>query len=250
MLVDYGCWMGGEMDRIGTAELRSALGWWLEAGVDVIAADEPRNWLKADRAPTEAAAAEAPAKPQAEPQSPAIVHDSLEGFTSWLRDAADLPFTERSARRVLPVGSEAAPLMLLGDMPALDSGGDEGPITGDAWTLLQRMLAAAGLDPAQAYRASLSCFHRISGLGRGPELQACADLARRHIALVKPRNLLLLGDSPCRALLGKSLAAARGHVQKIEGVRTIATFHPSFLIMHPLQKEAAWSDLLLLTEEQ
>lgn len=250
MLVDYGCRMGGEMERIGTAELRSALGWWLEAGVDVIAADEPRNWLKANVAPAEAPSAPAVETPRAEPQSQAIAHDSLQGFTSWLREADDLPFTERNGRRVLPVGSEAAPLMLLGDMPALDSGGEEGPITGDSWALLQRMLAAAGLDPAQAYRASLSCFHRISGLGRGPELDACADLARRHIGHVKPGNLLLLGDAPCRALLGKPLAAARGHVQKIEGVRTIATFHPSFLIMHPLQKEAAWSDLLLLTEEQ
>jgi DNA polymerase len=75
-------------------------------------------------------------------------------------------------------------------------------------------------------------------------------MALRHIDLVKPRSILLLGDAACRALLGKSLAAARGHVQKIEGIRTVATFHPAFLIMHPVQKEGAWADLLLLTEDQ
>ena len=249
MLVDYGRRMGGELDRIGAAELRSAMAWWLESGVDVITGGESGGWLKPDALP-----GAAPAKPSApveapQPSRPALP-ETLEAFTGWLSEAADLPFAERSARRVLPLGAEAPPLMLLGDMPAPDGNPDEGPIGGDAWVLMQRMLAAAGIDAAQAYRATLSCFHRISGLGRGPELQACADLARRHIALVKPANLLLLGDAPCRALLGKPLAAARGHVQKIEGVRTIATFHPSFLIMHPLQKEAAWSDLLLLTEPE
>lgn len=241
--------MGGELDRIGTAELRSAFSWWLESGVDVITADTPRSWLKPDGAPIAAPPDRALDVPAVKEQQPALP-DSLDAFTIWLREAANLPFAERSAARVLPVGAEAAPLMLLGDMPAADGDAEGGPIAGDAWLLMQRMLAAAGIDPAQTYRASLSCFHRISGLGRGPELQACADLARRHIGLVKPANLLLLGDAPCRALLGKSLAAARGPVQKIEGVRTIATFHPSFLIEHPLQKEAAWSDLLLLTEQE
>jgi DNA polymerase len=249
MLVDYGSWMGGELDLIGTAELRSALGWWLESGVDVITADEPGGWLKPAAPVAEPMAATAVPISTEQP-SPRALPDTLEDFTRWLSEAADLPFAERSARRVLPTGTEAAALMLLGDMPAPDGDSAEGPIAGEAWVLLQRMLAAAGIDPAQTYRASLSCFHRISGLGRGPELQACADLARRHIGLVRPANLLLLGDAPCRALLGKPLAAARGHVQKIEGVRTIATFHPSFLIMHPLQKEAAWSDLLLLTEPE
>jgi ABC-type uncharacterized transport system permease subunit len=51
------------------------------------------------------------------------------------------------------------------------------------------------------------------------------------------------------ALLGKKVAAARGHVQKVEGVRTVATFHPAFLMNQPSQKDAAWADLLLLTEE-
>ena len=49
--------------------------------------------------------------------------------------------------------------------------------------------------------------------------EACAEIARRHIELAKPKRLLLLGDGPAQALLGKPLAAARGHVHKIEGVR-------------------------------
>ena len=79
---------------------------------------------------------------------------------------------------------------------------------------------------------------------------ACAEIARRHVALARPKRLLLLGDGPCVALLGKPLPQARGHVHKIEGVRAVATFHPRQLINQPSNKSRAWQDLLLLMEDQ
>ena len=61
---------------------------------------------------------------------------------------------------------------------------------------------------------------------------------------------VLLGDGPCKALLGQPLLAARGHVHKIEGARTVATFHPRMLIKRPGDKAQAWADLLLLMEDE
>ena len=81
------------------------------------------------------------------------------------------------------------------------------------------------------------------------ERELCIEIARRHIRLASPKRLLLLGDGPCQALLGKPLASARGTVHKVEGVRTVATFHPRHLIHRPLDKSLAWKDLLLLMEE-
>ena len=80
--------------------------------------------------------------------------------------------------------------------------------------------------------------------------EACAEIARQHIRLAKPQRLLLFGDGPCLALLGKRLVEARGHVHKIEGVRAVATFHPRHLINRPLDKHLAWRDLLLLMEDE
>ena len=236
--------MGGELEQAGAAELGSALRWWLEAGVDAAIAEEPRNWLQ----PAPALSAKQPQPSDPAPPDP-VAHDTLDAFQEWLRDAPNLPFGTRGARRILPSGASAAPIMLIADMPPLDAAENDGPISGEAWHLMKRMLAAVGLAPEDAYRASLSCFNSHASF-RGADLEACTEIARRHIALVKPERLLLLGDAPCRGLLGKPLAAARGHVQKIEGVPAVATFHPSFLLMHPLQKEAAWTDLLLLTEDR
>ena len=82
------------------------------------------------------------------------------------------------------------------------------------------------------------------------EREACAEIARQHIRLAQPKRLLLLGDGPSQALLGKRVIQARGHVHKVEGVRAVATFHPRQLIKRPSDKSLAWRDLLLLMEDE
>ena len=111
------------------------------------------------------------------------------------------------------------------------------------------MLSAIKIKPDDAYVASLGCFHSPgTRIGRD-ELEACAAIARDHIRLAKPERLILFGDAPCRALLNEPLTRARGRIHRIEGVRTIATFHPRWLLQRPSDKALAWRDLLLLMSE-
>ena len=234
--------MGGEQDRIGVAEAASALGWWLEAGVDVAVAEQPRNWLERK--------AEASNVREPSPQAVSQALETLDLFRDWLEKSPALPLADIGSKRVLPHGAEGAPVMLIAEMPTGEDAAEGRPIAGDAWKLMQRMLAAIGIDAADAYSASLSCFHSPGARMNSGELAQCADIARQHVTVAKPRRLLLLGDAPARALLGKPLAAARGHVHKIEGVRTVATFHPRFLMNRPSDKALAWRDLLLLMEEE
>ena len=140
--------------------------------------------------------------------------------------------------------------MLLSDAPSLEDYAAGQPIGGDAWVLMQRMLAAIGLQPDQAYCASLSPIHSPGARLGDRDREDYAEIARRHIGLAKPQRLLLLGDGPSQALLKKRLIDARGHVHKIEGVRTVATFHPRQLIKRPLDKSLAWRDLQLLMEDR
>jgi DNA polymerase len=230
------------VESIGIAEARSALAWWLEAGVDVAVQEEARDWL----APP-ATKPSAPA-PQGEAEAPAAepVHETLEQFHAWLATADRLPMARPGARRVLPHGVQQAAVMLIAEAPE-DS---TAPLSGEPRQLADRMLAAIRISPEQAYFASLSCFHTPGVRMSADDRQACAELARRHVALAAPKRLLLLGDGPCVALLGKRLVEARGHVHKVEGVRTVATFHPRHLINRPLDKSLAWKDLLLLMEEE
>ena len=228
--------MDGERE-FTSGELASLLEWWVEAGVDVAVAEEPRNWLSPPPKP---------ATPDANIAEPS--HDTLAELQDWLAGSAQLPLASASARRILPHGPENAAVMLLSDAPALEDLASGQPIGGEAWALAERMLGAIGIPADQAYSASLTCFHSPGARLTDEDRAACADLARKHIALVKPKLLLLLGDGPCKALLGQPLPAARGHVHKLEGVRTVATFHPRWLLQRPSDKAKAWNDLLLLME--
>ena len=237
--------MGGGTIPGSTAEAASALAWWLEAGVDVAVQEDARDWLSPPR-PAPRAAPVPVAEPVATEEP---LPETLDLFRDWLATAPSLPLASAGTRRVLPHGSESAPVMLLAETPAGEDAAAGRPIAGEAWALMERMLAAIGMNAYEAYSASLSCFHAPGARLGEQDLAACATIARRHVALARPKRLLLLGDAPSRALLGKPLAEARGHVHKVEGVRTIVTFHPRFLLRQVSNKREAWRDLLLLMED-
>lgn len=230
-----------------SAQAASALAWWLEMGVDVAVQEEPRNWLQPTAPkPVIAAANDGVAAPNVAEVS----HQTLAELQNWLSSSTQLPLASATAKRIMPVGPENAPIMLLSDAPTLEDFAAGQPIGGESWALTQRMLAAIGIKAEEAYVAPLSCFFAPGQRLNDEDLAECAGLARKQISLARPGRLLLLGDAPCRALLGKPLAAARGHVHKIEGVPTVATFHPRQLLRRASDKALAWKDLLLLMEEQ
>ena len=228
------------MQAIDRSAAESIIDWWRNAGVEVAVGESPRAWL----------AGAAPAQPEpAKPASPTEKPANLAEFQAWLASASGLPMDRPGAVRVSPQGGEGARIMLLSDLPAREDAAEGQPIGGEAWALTNRMLAAIGLSPAEAYVASLSGFH-VPGarIGR-EELDSCGAIARDHVRLAKPERLLLFGDAPARAFLGEPLARARGRVHRIEGVRTVATFHPRWLLQRPSDKALAWRDLLLLMSE-
>ena len=235
--------MDGERE-LTSHELAGLLEWWVEAGVDVAVQEDARDWLTpaAKHFPTPE---RHPVTNIAEPS-----HETLTELRDWLASSVQLPLASATAARILPHGPEDAAVMLLSDAPALEDFASGQPIGGDAWSLAEKMLAAIGIAPEQAYSASLSCFHAPGARMTENDRLACAQIARKHIALAAPKRLLLFGDGPCRALLGQPLLGARGHVHKIEGVRTVATFHPRWLLQRPSDKARAWADLLLLMEDE
>ncbi|HEU4498916.1 MAG TPA: uracil-DNA glycosylase family protein, partial [Sphingomicrobium sp.] len=204
----------------GRAAAEMLIQWWLEAGVDGAVGEAPRDWLRRQEAATPAARAVA-----ATGEKPT----DLAAFQAWLASARGLPMDRPGAIRVAPQGIAGARAMLLSDLPDRDDAADGKPIGGDAWALTERMLAAIGIVPGDAYVASLSPFHAPGARFNG-ELEACGSLARDHIRLAKPERLILFGDAPARALLGEPLTRARGRVHRIEGVRAVATFHPRWLL--------------------
>src|SRR5436190_13443164 len=89
--------VGGNAEPIGIAEARSALAWWLEAGVDVAVQEEPRDWLRPAPARPSPLADPIPAPNLTEP-SP----ETLAELRDWLSSSAQLPLASATPRRILP----------------------------------------------------------------------------------------------------------------------------------------------------
>jgi DNA polymerase len=237
---------------LSPAEAASALQWWIDAGCDVIAGEEPRDWL------TPAAAAAAPIETKSfAPAAVAAVPDEalpgqLDLFQAWLRDSDRLPYAAPSAPRVCPAGDPASGLMVMTDMPTSEDCATGTLLAGAEGKLFDRMLAAMGRDRGSIYLAAISCLRSADGRLTGAPEQQCALLARHHIGLAAPRALLLFGDAASKALLGLPVARARGRWHEVSThvgpVPAIVTLAPGYLLKHPAQKALAWADLQMLME--
>ncbi len=228
---------------MGSDWAASALSWWQEAGVDTIVGEEPRNWLVP--APKPAATVPEPAAAVQAPQT-------LDDFQTWLRESPDLPFASPAAPRVGPSGDPASGLMVVLDMPSAEDAAAGLLLSGPAGALFDRMLTAIHRDRETIYLAPLSPVRSPSGAIDARSAAILAEIARRHVALVRPKALLLFGDACSKALIGPAVAGARGRWHDLETpagpIKTLVTIRPEKLLQQPALKSLAWTDLQMLME--
>ena len=227
------------------AAAESALMWWIESGVDILVDEAPRDWLRPKRT-------QAPAPAESEPPGEAPP-DQLNLFEAWLASSDRLPFAAPAAPRICPAGDPASGLMILADMPTGEDCAAGTLISGEAGRLFERMLAAIGRDRGSVYLAALSCIRSPSGQLNAEAAKSCAALARHHVGLVAPKAVLSFGDPCAKALLGLSVAQARGRWHALPThagpVKALATIAPRQLLETPRLKALAWADLQMLIEE-
>jgi DNA polymerase len=225
----------------------------MDAGVDVLVDESPRDWLRpAPKVAIETQAA-VPATEKAPPEpAPECLPDELRLFEAYLKTSEALPFAAPSAPRVGPAGDAGSELMILVDMPGTEDCASGTLLSGEAGALFDRMMAAIGRDRPGLYIASLSSIRSPDGRFTRPAAARCAELARHHIGLAQPKAVLLFGDACSRALLSLSMAEARGRWHRIATetgtVNAIVTIAPDFLLKQPSAKAHAWVDLQMLAE--
>jgi len=181
--------------------------------------------------------------------------DSIEALASLVAAFEDCPLKRTATKTVFIDGNPAAPVMFIGEAPGADEDRIGRPFVGRAGQLLDRMLAAIGLDRG-AVQITNVIYWRPPG-NRKPttaEIAACLPFVLRHIALANPRVLVLCGGTAASALLpisdGITRLRGRWFDLAVPGldrpVPTLPMFHPAFLLRTPERKREAWRDLLAL----
>lgn len=248
---------GGLGDALRRSTPTAALlAWWRDAGHDCLVADEPRGWLRApvaDAPIPESADPQpafrlqpvrrAPAGPQPAGSQSADLAEDFAAIDSLaaLRDLAGrVPFGD---------GDPASGVMLLGEASSAEDLRSLRPFSGPAGELLDRMLAAIGLDRSRCYISNLCPRRPIPGAPTADDIARDLPLTRAHIRLVRPRALLLLGGTPAQALLGERtpIGRLRGSWLELDiggaPVAALPTFNPAYLLRRPEDKRLAWADL-------
>lgn len=152
-------------------------------------------------------------------------------------------------------GNPEAGLMLVGEAPGAEEDRAGLPFVGASGRFLDRMLASIGLDRTKFLITNLIPW-RPPG-NRNPtdaEIQICLPFLLRHIALVRPRRLVLLGAMATKAITGRSegIRRLRGRWLELpihgldQPMPTLPMLHPAYLLRTPGAKRDAWADLLLL----
>lgn len=148
---------------------------------------------------------------------------------------------------VFGVGDPDAEWMFVGEAPGADEDRLGQPFVGRAGQLLDRMLAALGLDREHnVYIANvIKCRPPRNRDPLAEERDACRDYLERQISLVRPRILVALGRVAAQSLLTteQSLAHLRNRHHQFAGIPVVVTYHPAYLLRFPNEKAKAWEDL-------
>jgi len=268
------------------AELRALLAFYVEVGVDTVLDEAPVNRFTAeaqDRLPAQRPASapavtlhqaapsrarSAPSRPPAPapargsasappPPDAAIMAarevaaratglDDLRAVLQRFEGCA-LRFTAKQL--VFADGNPRSRVMLVGEAPGRDEDLAGLPFVGRSGQLLDRMLAAIGLDRSNVYIANVVPWRPPGNRTPTPqESQICLPFIKRQIELADPDVLVCLGGPSAAALLGmtdgirKFRGRWRTYHTGTRDIRAIATFHPAYLLRSPLEKRFAWRD--------
>ena len=147
-------------------------------------------------------------------------------------------------------GAPDARVMIVGEGPGAEEDRIGKPFVGKAGQLLDKMLAAIGLDRTKVYIANVVPWRPPGNRTPTPqELALCLPFIRRQIELVSPDFLVLLGASSAQTLLNEKegIMRLRGHWHDYDcgdrKIKALPMLHPAYLLRAPLKKAQAWRDL-------
>lgn len=265
-------WKGAPLDAETALAL---LAWQCDMGIDEAILDAPLDrYAEPLRDPEPApppppAAAPTPAAPAlhltgdrdgpaeaARAAALAAQATSLSDLAAVMEAFDGLDIRKGARNFVFADGNPAARVMILGEAPGEDEDRLGRPFVGRAGQLLDQMLAAIGLsreapDADRAVYITNVLNWRPPG-NRRPEAEEIATMlpfVARHVELAAPEILVLMGNTPCKAALGREgILRLRGTWVTAFDRPALPMTHPAYLLRTPIAKREAWADLLSLAE--
>ncbi|MEP3687344.1 MAG: uracil-DNA glycosylase [Sulfitobacter dubius] len=246
------------MESFDYHQAAEMLAWQVELGATEAICDAPVNRYEVPASPPKAKApakGPQPLRPEAKPDPVALATraaagaQTIEELRTALQRFEHCELHKGARNMVFSDGVPGAPIMILGEVPDREEDRAGKPFVGRTGQMLDRMLAAIDMGrDRNVYLSNILPWRTPQNRDPKPdEIAMMRPFVQRHIALAKPKVLVLFGNWSCQSLLEKrSIMRLRGTWTKAADVVCLPMVHPAALLRNPAAKREAWADLLSL----
>ena len=238
--------------------LKSALDWWSQVGVETPELNLPHtqeNLITQTTTEKKVEIQKKPIKTNDRVQKDLKKIKNLDDLKIYMGDFESAALTDNSRQCVFSRGNPKANLMVIGDSPSNYDDKTGQPFVGPEGQLLDKMLASINQTEDNTYiTTAINWKLPTRKKPSDEELNICIPFLKRHIELVSPAILLLVGGVSLQALSGlTTIMKNRGQWQKVnfsnKEIIALRIYHPTLLMKQPLLKREAWRDLCTLKEK-
>ena len=182
---------------------------------------------------------------------------SLEFLKKSIMNLKKCDLKKNAKNIVFSDGNPKSKIMLIGEAPGANEDDEGLPFVGRAGMLLDKMLTAINLDRKKVYISNIINYRPPEN--RRPtdeEIKRYLPFITKHIEIINPKILVLLGSTAMNALIGNEVVISKMRGKWIEKefgnckTSIIITFHPAFLMRQPAQKKMSWIDLKMIREKK
>ena len=180
------------------------------------------------------------------------MYDTLDEINEEVKKCTKCDLCRSRTNTVFADGNIDAEVMFIGEGPGADEDKEGIPFVGKAGKLMNQAFIGIGIDRNKVYIANIvKCRPPNNRTPLKSEANACLDYLRNQVILVKPKIIVLLGNTALKNILGDEygITACRGKWIEKKGIKYMPTFHPAALLRDDTKKIDFWNDLKLVKEE-
>ncbi len=177
--------------------------------------------------------------------------ETIEEIRLDIGNCVRCPLHEGRTKIVHSTGNLQADLMFVGEAPGADEDQQGVPFVGRAGQLLNKIIEAIQLKREDVFIGNINrCRPPGNRAPTLPEAETCKPFLLREIAVVRPKVIVVMGNTACQNLLNtkEGITKLRGNFQNYYGVKVMPTFHPAYLLRDPRKKREVWEDMKIVRD--
>ena len=178
------------------------------------------------------------------------ISNKLNDLITEIQNIQNCELKNNTNKLVFSDGNNLSKIMIVGEGPGQKEDEIGKPFVGDAGMLLNKMLKAININREKVYITNVVNYRPPNNRKPEPsEITRYSNYLRKHISIIDPKILILMGSTAMESLFGSKIKISRERgvwkdiIINNKSYLCMITFHPAYLLRQPDQKKYSWIDL-------